>query len=52
MKEKIKSKENGLKKELEVFIQTIQGDSIPAVTGEEGRQALDVALKILTHLEH
>jgi len=43
---------NGLKKELEVFIQTIQGHSSFAVTGEEGRQALSVALKILNLLEN
>lgn len=42
---------NSLKLELELFIQTIQGNEVEAVTGAEGRSALDIAAKILENLE-
>lgn len=41
----------GLRKELEVFIQTIKGEQTTAVSGEEGRNALSVAIQILKRME-
>ena len=42
---------NGLKMELEAFIRTIRGESPKAVTGEEGREALALALEIIRCME-
>lgn len=42
---------NGLKFELETFIRTIQGEKAEGVTGEDGRQALAVAIEILKEME-
>ncbi|RKY83931.1 gfo/Idh/MocA family oxidoreductase [candidate division KSB1 bacterium] len=39
--------EDALKSELNSFIQSILNDTTPEVSGEEGRNALDIALKIL-----
>jgi predicted dehydrogenase len=41
----------GLRAELEAFAQTIQGQHPPAVTGEAGREALAVAINILSRME-
>jgi len=41
----------GLLKELEAFISTVQGKPVPAVTGEEGKEALAVALQVLQRME-
>ncbi|MBN2030561.1 Gfo/Idh/MocA family oxidoreductase [bacterium] len=41
----------GLRKELETFIQTIRGKTPPAVTGREGRAALALAMVILEKSE-
>jgi len=41
----------GLYAELEAFVQTIRGENPPAVTGEEARAALSVAMQILNHME-
>lgn len=41
----------GLRKELEAFIQTIEGQKPPAVTGGEGRAALALAMMILKKCE-
>lgn len=41
----------GLYAELEAFVQKIQGGNPPAVTGEEAREALAVAIEILNRIE-
>ena len=43
--------EEGLQKELKAFIQTIQGEHPAAVSGEDGRKALSVALRIMEEME-
>jgi len=43
---------NSLKLELELFIQKIQGKDVEAVTGAEGRSALEIAIKILESLKN
>ena len=42
---------NSLKLELELFVQKIQGKEVEAVSGAEGRSALEIAVKILDNLE-
>ena len=44
-------KVNSLKFELELFVQKIQGKEVEAVTGAEGRSALEIAVKILENLK-
>lgn len=39
--------DNALRAELEAFLETIQGEAVPCVTAEEGREALSVALQII-----
>jgi predicted dehydrogenase len=41
----------GLRLELEAFLQAIRGEPSPAVTGEEGRGALAVAMTVLDRME-
>lgn len=41
----------GLYAELEAFVKTIRGENSPAVTGEEAREALAVAMQILHCME-
>lgn len=41
----------GLEVELDLFLRAIRGEQVPAVTGEEGRAALDVALQVLKQME-
>jgi len=41
----------GLEKELEAFIRTVRGERSEAVSGEEGRAALSVAIQILKQME-
>lgn len=42
---------NGLRYELETFIRSVQGEKTNAVTGEDGRRALEVAMDILQKME-
>jgi predicted dehydrogenase len=42
--------QNALETELKAFIRTILGESCPAVTGREGRNALEVAIRILDQM--
>lgn len=44
------SEEEGLRKELEAFVRTIRGESPLAVSGEEGRAALSVAMQVLEQI--
>ena len=41
----------GLRKELEAFVQTVRGEHPVAVSGEEGREALSVAIRVLEAME-
>jgi predicted dehydrogenase len=43
--------QNALETELAVFIRSIRGESAPAVTGRAGRDALEVAIRILNQME-
>jgi hypothetical protein len=43
--------ELGLEVELTAFLQTIRGEKVEAATGVEGRNALDVALQVLSQME-
>lgn len=43
--------ELGLEVELDLFLRSIRGEQVPAVTGKEGRDALDVALQVLQQME-
>ena len=45
------SQKEGLRKELETFIQTVRGEHPPAVSGEEGRASLSLAMIILQQTE-
>lgn len=48
-------KEEPLKAELASFIQSIRGGGVPKVTGEDGRRALDIALRVvdlIKNVEH
>ena len=40
-----------MKRELDVFVRTVRGSSPPAVSGEEGRAALAVAVQVLNQME-
>lgn len=52
LKEKIKiEKKDPLKQELKSFIASIENDTKPIVSGEEGKRALGVALDILEKIE-
>jgi predicted dehydrogenase len=42
---------NGLRAELETFLRAVRGEAVSAVTGQEGRQALAVAMDVLGHME-
>lgn len=41
-----------LRSELDSFVDAVEGRSAPAVSGEDGRRALDVALRIVERIEH
>ena len=43
---------NALKQEILAFVNAIQTNTIPPVTGEDGRQALDVALQIMEQVHN
>ena len=42
---------NALKYELEMFVDAVQNDRLPAVSGEEGMRALEVAHEIMEKIQ-